>query len=128
MRGKRYTEEQIIGILKEAEARVKLDEFCRKYGMSDCTSYNWKAKYGGLTISEARRLKSLEDENGRLKRMVADQALDMQVLKAVIEKNALKAGSGGVYSAALWAKLKKVMPGYVLCAFQLQLCGNQEAG
>ncbi len=89
MRGKRYTEEQIIGILKEAEAGIKLDELCRKYGMSDCAFYNWKAKFGGLTVSEARRLKSLEDENSRLKRMVADQALDIQALKAVIEKNAL---------------------------------------
>lgn len=89
MRGKRYTEEQIIGILKEAEAGIKTDDLCRKYGISDATIYNWKAKFGGLTVSEARRLRALEDENSRLKRMVADQALDIQALKAVIEKNAL---------------------------------------
>jgi len=89
MRGKRYSEEQIIGVLKEAEAGVKTEELCRKYGISDATIYNWKAKYGGLTVSEARRLRALEDENSRLKRMVADQALDIQALKAVIEKNAL---------------------------------------
>jgi putative transposase len=89
MRGKRYTEEQIIGVLKEAEAGLKTEDLCRKYGISDATLYNWKAKFGGLTVSEARRLRQLEDENSRLKRMVADQALDIQALKAVIEKNAL---------------------------------------
>ena len=89
MRGKRYTEEQIIGIPKEAEAGIKIEELCRKYGISDCTICNWKAKFGGLAVSEARRLRQLEDENSRLKRMVADQALDIQALKAVIVKNAL---------------------------------------
>jgi len=89
MRGKKYTEEQIIGILKEAEAGIKIEELCRKYGISDCTICNWKAKFGGLAVSEARRLRQLEDENSRLKRMVADQALDIQALKAVIVKNAL---------------------------------------
>jgi len=87
MRGKRFAEEKIIGILKEAEAGVRVQDICRKYGMSDATFYNWKAKYGGLTVSEARRLKRLEDENRRLKHIVADLTLDNQVLKAVIEKN-----------------------------------------
>jgi putative transposase len=87
MRGKRFTEEKIIGILKEAEAGVSIQEICRKYGMSEATFYNWKAKYGGLTVSEAKRLKRLEDENRRLKHIVADLTLDNQVLKAVIEKN-----------------------------------------
>jgi putative transposase len=87
MRGKRFTEEQIIGILKEADAGLPLSELCRKYGMSNATFYNWKAKYGGLTVSEARRLKSLEEENRKLKTIVADLTLDNQALKAVVSKN-----------------------------------------
>ncbi len=87
MRGKRVKEDRIIAILKEAEAGVSVQELCRKYGMSDGTFYNWKAKYGGLTVSEAKRLKALEDENRRLKHIVADQALDIQALKSVVSKN-----------------------------------------
>ena len=87
MRGKRFTEEQIIGILKEHEAGVNANELGRKYGISGTTIYNWKAKYGGLTVSEARRLKVLEDENRKLKHIVADLTLDNQALKAVISKN-----------------------------------------
>jgi putative transposase len=87
MRGKRVKEDRIIAILKEAEAGVSVQELCRKYGMSDGTFYNWKAKYGGLTVSEARRLKALEDENRRLKHIVAEQALDIQALKSVVSKN-----------------------------------------
>jgi len=87
MKRKRYTEEQIIGILKEAEAGMPVGELCRTYGMSDATFYNWKAKYGGLTVSEAKRLKGLEEENRRLKHIVAEQALDIQALKGVIAKN-----------------------------------------
>jgi len=87
MRGKRVKEERIIAILKEAEAGVSVQELCRKYGMSDGTFYNWKAKYGGLTVSEAKRLKALEEENRRLKHIVAEQALDIQALKSVVSKN-----------------------------------------
>lgn len=87
MRGKRFSEEQIIGILKELESGVKKDDIARKYGISDTTIYNWKAKYGGLTVNEARRIKFLEDENGKLKRIVADLTLDNQALKAVVAKN-----------------------------------------
>ena len=86
MKRKRYSEEQIIGILREAEAGTGVMELCRKHGMSNTTFYKWRAKYGGMDVSEARRLKQLEDENRRLKRLVADQALDIQMLKAVNEK------------------------------------------
>ena len=92
MRGKRFSEEQIIGILKEAEAGVSVTDLSRKHGVSDCTIYNWKAKFGGLTVSEARRIKVLEEENGNLKHIVADLTLDNKALKAVIEKNALSPG------------------------------------
>ncbi len=87
MKRKRYPEEQIIRILQEAESGVKTADLCRKYGMSDATFYNWKAKYGGMSVNEARRLKTLEDENRRLKHIVADLTLDKQALKAVLEKN-----------------------------------------
>jgi putative transposase len=87
MRGKRFKEDRIIAVLKEAEAGVSVQELCRKYGMSDGTFYNWKAKYGGLTVSEAQRLRTLEDENRRLKHIVAEQALDIQALKFVVSKN-----------------------------------------
>ena len=83
---KRFSEEQIIRILQEAEAGTKVMGLCRKHGMSDATYYNWKAKYGGMTVSDARKLKALEDENRRLKRLVADLSLDNQALKAVVEK------------------------------------------
>jgi len=87
MRGKRFKEEQIIGILKEAEAGLSVAELSRKYGISDNTIYTWKAKFGGLKVSEARRLRVLEDENSRLKRIVANQALDIEALKAIVSKN-----------------------------------------
>lgn len=83
---KRFTEEQIIRILQEAESGMKVVDVCRKQGISDATYYNWKAKYGGMTVSDAKKLKALDDENRRLKRIVADQALDIQALKMVLEK------------------------------------------
>ena len=87
MRGKRFTEEQIISVLKESEKGAKTSELCRNYGITSATFYNWKAKYGGMTVSEARRLKVLEQENRHLKHIVADQALDIRALKAINSKN-----------------------------------------
>ena len=84
---KRHTEEQIIAVLNEAESGARTADLCRKYGMSDATFYNWKAKYAGLTVSELKRLKSLEDENRRLKQIVAQQALDNWALKELLSKN-----------------------------------------
>jgi putative transposase len=83
MKRSRFTEEQIIAILKEGEAGAKTADLCRRHGISDATYYNWKAKYGGMEVSDARRLKALEDENRRLKRIVAEQALDNQFLKDI---------------------------------------------
>lgn len=87
MRGKRFSEEQVIGILKEWEAGVQIGDLSRKHGVCENTLYRWKSKYGGLELSEAKRLKALEEENRRLKRLVAEQALDIQILKDVNSKN-----------------------------------------
>jgi putative transposase len=77
----------VVRILKAAEAGVNVSEICRKYGISDATYYNWKAKYGGMGVSDVRRLRQLEQENQRLKQIVADLTLDNQALKAVVGKN-----------------------------------------
>lgn len=86
---KRYTEEQIIAVLKEADAGVKTADLCRKHNVSDATIYKWKAKYSGLEVSDLRRMKGLEDENRRLKTIVADLTLDNQALRALSSKNFL---------------------------------------
>ena len=87
MKRSKYTEEQIVNILKEADAGMKIPDLCRKYGFSDATYYNWKAKYGGMSVSDVKRLKQLEEENRRLKQIVADLTLDNQALKEIVTKN-----------------------------------------
>jgi putative transposase len=86
MRRSRFTEEQVIGILREQEAGVATAEVCRKHGISETTFYKWKAKYGGMAVSEARRLKALEDENAKLKRLLAEAMLDNVMLKDIASK------------------------------------------
>jgi putative transposase len=87
MKRARFSEEQIIGVLKEAEAGAKVSELCRRHGISDATFYTWRSKYGGVEVSEMRRLRQLEEENRRLKSIVADQALDIWALKDVLARN-----------------------------------------
>jgi putative transposase len=87
MRRSRFSEEQIIAVLREHEAGMKSQELCRKHGISDATLYNWKAKYGGMTTSDVAKLRALEDENRRLKKLLAEQMLDNAVLKDLLGKN-----------------------------------------
>lgn len=86
MKRSRFSEEQIIGVLKEHELGAKTADLCRKHGMSEATFYNWKSKYGGLDVSEARRLKQLSDENAKLKKLLADAMLDNAALKDLLSK------------------------------------------
>ena len=87
MRRSRYSEEQIIGILREQEAGMATSELCRRHGISDATFYKWKAEYGGMEVSDAKRLKGLEDENRRLKKLLAEAMLDNAALKDILGKN-----------------------------------------
>jgi len=84
MRKSKYTEEQIIGFLRQVEAGMAVKELCRKHGFSDASFYKWRAKFGGMDVSEARRLKVLESENGKLKRLLAEAHLDIHALKTVL--------------------------------------------
>lgn len=86
MRKKRFTEEQIHGILKESEAGMATPELCRKYGISKNTFYNWRSKYSGMELSDLKKIRELEDENARLKKLVAEMALDNQAMKAILAK------------------------------------------
>ena len=87
MQRSRFSEEQIIGILKEHQAGLSAAELCRKHGISDATFYKWRSKYGGMEVSEAKRLKALEDENVRLKKLLAEQVMDVATLKEMLGKN-----------------------------------------
>jgi len=86
MKPKRFTLEQIIGILKQAQAGVKVVDLCRTHGISDATFYNWRTKYGGMEVSDAKRLKQLEDENKKLKQMLAETLLENKAIKDVLSK------------------------------------------
>ena len=86
MKKQRFTEEQIIAVLKEQEAGAKASDLCRKHGISEATFYNWKAKYGGMEVSEAKRLKALEEENAKLKKLLAEQMLDVAALRELLTK------------------------------------------
>ncbi|GGO33128.1 transposase [Gemmobacter aquaticus] len=87
MKRSRFTEEQIIGVLKEHQAGLSAAELCRKHGISDATFYNWRSKYGGMEVNEAKRLKQLEDENAKLKRLLAEQMMDVATLREMLGKN-----------------------------------------
>jgi putative transposase len=95
MKRSRFSEEQIIGILREHQAGLSAPELCRKHGISDGTFYTWRKKDGGVEVSEARRLKSLEEENAKLKRLLADAMLDVSTLREMLGKNFCPTGQGG---------------------------------
>lgn len=87
MRKSRFSEEQIINVLKEQQAGVPVADLCRKHGISDATFYTWRKKYGGMEVSEARRLKALEEENARLKKLLAESMMDVSTLREMLGKN-----------------------------------------
>ena len=87
MKKSRFTQEQIIGVLKEHHAGLSAAELCRKHGVSDATFYKWRAKYGGMDVSDARKLKALEEDNAKLKRLLAEQVMDVSTLKEMLAKN-----------------------------------------
>ena len=97
MKSKRFSEEQIIGILKQAQTGMKVVDLCRMHGISDVTFYKWRTKYGGMEVSEAKRLKTLEAGNRQLKQLLADAMLENRAIKDVLSKNWQRLPSGGVW-------------------------------
>ena len=87
MKRSRFTQEQVIGVLKEHQAGAAVADLCRRHGISDATFYTWRSKYGGMEVSDAKRLKALEDENAKLKRLLAESMLDVSTLKDLLAKN-----------------------------------------
>ncbi len=117
MKRSRFTEEQIIGILKEQEAGAKTVDVCRKHGISDATFYKYKAKYGGMDVSDARKLKALEDENAKLKKLLAEAMLDNAILKMSLQKNGdarCEAECGGSRLCAAWSEPASGVPGSIV--------------
>lgn len=100
MKKQRFTEEQIIVVLREQEVGAKAADLCRKHGISEATFYNWKAKYGGMEVSEAKRLKALEEENAKLKKLLAVQMLDVAALRELLAKNVWSASSVQGYATS----------------------------
>src|SRR5215475_8847647 len=105
MKRNRFSEEQIIGILKEHEAGVPVADLCRKHGVSDASIYKWKAKFGGMEVSEAKRLKTLEDENTKSKRLLADAMLDKAALKTLWEKKWCRPHKSGKLPRIGWTTI-----------------------
>ncbi len=95
MRKSRFTEDQIIGILKEHQAGIPVVDLCRKHGISDATFYTWRTKYGGIGVSDARKLKALEEENKKLKKLLAESMLDVATLREALGKNFRRPAPGG---------------------------------
>jgi putative transposase len=131
VKNSRFSEEQIIGILKQSEAGAKTSELCRQHGISAATFYGWRSKYGGLEVSEAKRLKQLEEENSKLKRIVADQALDITMLKDLVGKNGEPGGqeSGGrARTAGAWGQRTPRLRAGRTGALHATVPGESEAG
>ena len=119
MKRKRFTEEQIIGVLKESEAGAKTDDICRRHGISSATFYSWRKKFGGMEVGDAKKLRALEAETAKLKRIVADQMLDMSAMKDLLQKHWSAHGeatSCGLSDDRAWVQRAARMPDSWSCA------------